>query len=163
MEALVDILFGNAFFIIIILGILSSLYKRLKMDGKAGRLKKAYKGTDPFGGPSLRNAPSGREGTTPLKELPAVEPSAFPVYHDEGLAQAINSEHSSGAIERKAATARVAVGDSKETYPRQETLPKLEFGQNQILQGIMMAEILGKPKGYTSRYRRAKSATVLKK
>ncbi|MBM7691808.1 hypothetical protein JOC77_001218 [Peribacillus deserti] len=163
METLFDLLFGNAFFIILIIGIVSSLFKRFKTDARPGNLKKDYKGTDPFGGTSARAASSMSRQDILQTDVLDVIPAKTGVYHDLGLEQAINSEKREIELERRFTAARSAVVNSKKTSIHQEKPKRLEFGQDQIVHGILMAEILGKPKGHTSRYRRAKSAAVLKK
>ncbi|WP_026692854.1 hypothetical protein [Peribacillus kribbensis] len=138
---MIEFIIGNGFFFIILIGIVSSLYKKAK---------NAYRGTPKSPQTEIEQSwsdqPSGPERAEKVKvDIPGNHLERSTIFHDERLETSINIERLETAAERKRFQAGVLLNQREDTPSGGPVLSS--FTRNNLVQGLIMAEILGRPRG----------------
>ncbi|WP_409297610.1 hypothetical protein V1498_06340 [Peribacillus sp. SCS-26] len=159
MEQLIDFLFGNAAFLIVLIGLASTLFGRGgRKRQEEGQVNKpnASRPAGQMPRPVQKPVPAGAGRRQPEIESRNKPESA--VYHDAILEEEIAATQLADSMKRKR---QIAPVQQIPPLDQIETGKAGPFTEDQILNGVIMAEILGRPRSRngrsTVRYRSLKS------
>ncbi|WP_409289351.1 hypothetical protein [Peribacillus sp. SCS-37] len=159
MEQLIDFLFGNAAFLIVLIGLASTLFGRgggkRQVEGQANN-PKASRRAGQMPRPGQKPVKAGAGHRQPETEIRNKSDSA--VYHDAMLEEEIAATQRADSMKRKR---QIAPVQQVPPLGHIETGKAGTFTEDQILNGVIMAEVLGRPRSRKGRrkvgYRSLKS------